>query len=57
MKDDVERGGIIEKGLEKQKTEELVVVSEMATDIVCIRFLNWKVAVHFCPLLKVRFSS
>lgn len=44
-------------GSAKEKAEGLVVVRETATDMVCIRLVNRKVAVHRWPRLKVSSSS
>lgn len=55
--DKEESGGIMEKGLSKEKTDEFVVVNDTATDMVCIRLVKRKVVVHCWPLLKTRSIS
>lgn len=57
MKEEVDRGGRIEKGLGKEREDGFVVESETATDMVCMRLVSLKVAVDFWPLVKVRFTS
>lgn len=51
MKDTVERGGMMERGWEKERRDGLVVERETATDMVCMRLVNLKVVEHFWPLV------
>lgn len=53
----VERGGMTEKGWEKERVVGLVEIKEMATGMVCIRLVNRKKAEHLRLRLKVMSTS
>lgn len=55
--DEEESGGIMEKGWVKENTEGSVVVRDTATAMVCIRFVNRNVVVHFWAFLKAKSTS
>lgn len=57
MKDEVERGDRIERGVAKESRNGFVVVKETATVIVCMRLVSLKVVEHFSCLLKIMFTS
>lgn len=57
MKDEVERGDRIERGVVKESKEGFEVVRETATDIVCMRLVSLMVVEHFSCLLKIMFTS
>lgn len=57
MKDEVPRGGKIERGLETESRDGFVVVSETATVIVCMRLVSLKVVEHFSSLVKIMLAS
>lgn len=57
VKEEVDRGGRMEKGVGKEREDGLVVERETATDMVCMRLVRRKVEVHFWFGVKVRVSS
>lgn len=57
MYEDVDSGGIIEKGRFKENKEGFVVVRDTATGMVCIRLVSLNDALHLWPFLKITSTS
>lgn len=57
VKDEVDRGGMVDSGFVKERRDGLVVVSETATVMVCMRLVRLKVAEHFSFRLNIMFTS